>query len=244
MLIPTANRDIDHQQVTLLDSPDNDWEWGGFANAGGVVVLGNNVDILKSPSSAYHLKPSERQIRMRLGGLLLSAVGFNDWEISQNLDFKYSTYVEVMRTVRKLLCVPKRHMLLPAAIRADVLRVKSYGPADNFHVNPTKLLKLGLLGCVERRFVKKAFGLRPSSLDSEISVLSARERVLRLGGCISAAVLTHQLGAKTCIPLIQSPESIFGVKPLIPVPEWNALVESDSEDEFVSNFKALNRGIT
>ncbi|HSW79994.1 MAG TPA: hypothetical protein VLG47_04420 [Candidatus Saccharimonadales bacterium] len=227
-------------EATLLQSPNSEWPWGGMEYVGALVLLGDNAGILKRPSEKYNLQPKESQMRIRLGAFLLASVGLTNGEIHDRLHISESYANEQIGFVREILDVRQRHMMFAKAVgHLDVLNISSYGPVSNLPASVQNLITFGLLAQVPRKFVAAAYRLKVSTVGANLTHLCDELNVNNTAGGIAAAIVTHQLGAKTCIPLVHSENAPAGFEPVVPLPDWKALIGSTKQEDFVRRYDAL-----
>lgn len=229
--------------VAILPSPNNDWNCGGFQYADSVVRLGRNVELLRQPSFEGGEPPEKRKVNQRLGGLILASVGYEPKEIGPKLKENQNHIRDQLSYLMGRFGVSRSYMLFPGALRHGIFEIERFGPQTNFRASDKDLIKLGLLATVEREFVLAAYDQADHSLRAEMQRMGHYEGTHGLSGSITAAMVTRQLSAISCFPLVPDPGSEKGVKPGVPVEEWKAAIRSKSKEEFVERFSELQLAI-
>jgi hypothetical protein len=132
-------------------------------------------------------------------------------------------------------------MLLPAALKHHILQLEDFGqPESNFRASSYELTQLGLLARgVDRLIVAEACNVKAGTMRADISRMAKREGLCRTAGCIAGAILTHQMEAVTCVPLLRTSQGPGEVELLMPLDKWNGVVAQPDVQELGELFTQL-----
>lgn len=233
--------------VEFRRTPGAEWDWAGINYLDAQIGLGPNVELLKRTTShnGGGRPPTREMAHLRLGSLLLTSVGFEAAEICRSKELKSMLLFsrpkvdEQIGSVGKLLAVGETSMFFPAAVSGSVLRIDRLSPAE-LDFTDRDLVMLGLFAKVGSVKTRVAYEMGEQALSDAVMSICDRNNLLNLSGCITAAMVTHRLGAKQCVPLRSAPEAVQGVAPIVPFDGWKALIRAETKQEFIGMFNAMH----
>ena len=234
----------ERQRAELLTSPETA-AIRGYTFLGGRVGIGEAAEVLRGLD--YH-RLRQPTIRTVLGSLALATAGTKNKEIVEGVKALPGTSERVSSddvnhiivAINHEVGAMRRHRLLPELLKRRIFLIEEFGALDNFRATVYELARVGLVARgVDWSVVAEACGNSEGTFSNDLSQMGKREGVYGTAGCIAGGILTRQLGATSCVPLLHSKESPGQVRPLMPVADWDNLVAVQNADVLKGLFARL-----